>query len=173
MKPRFNPAAAMHWFAGCFKSQDVPPGIHDVGRCVMTLVAPDGATVQRDEGPKGDGFKDPKEPALSLPPLLLFLERNQIKLTQAQWKELCRDATALQIKPKEHTPPEAIAALKELQDEMPEDARPRDKTSAERVGVSMVQHRIERATIAEFDRLKKELEVNTKRMVRRVPAAVS
>jgi len=150
MSKKVNEAAALKFARAVLKEQNVPPGNHDLSRVRIVIILPEGASVDRLEGSEGNG-QEAAGPADSVnaAAALRFIQLMGIgtPTTFPLWKQALKEVTELDLKAKDLTPPEAKAALKQIHEEMPADARATKATPAACSGV--------KGAIVEIDRLTK------------------
>lgn len=151
---KVNEAAALHFAEGCLRDNEVPVGDHDLSRVRVILTFPDGAAVQRGEGSEGDGHEaEGAGQSVNAVAALLFIKKSGIKgpTSFGLWKSCILEAAKTKLKAKDLTPPEAVEAMREIHEAIPDDEKPTKKTSASRVGVAGVEISVERLTIKSFE----------------------
>lgn len=142
--------AALHLAQGALKSQDVPPGHHDLSRVQVTLTFPEFAAVDRGAGTQGDGFDAGDEPpGLELPAaaVLLFVNRllEESGELQAEWAGLWYECIRAALAGADaDPPPSALVALARVQAELPPAAPVPRRTAAKRTGASEVAIAVKR-----------------------------
>lgn len=129
-------AAVIHALKGILKDEDVPVGSYELGGVKVTITLPDDAQVVRESGTEGNGF-DAGTKELSMPPaaMALMLHSMQPAPTKASWKKLIKTVIREGVVPDDHLPPNARAALKDLNREMAAELRTLKKTAAKRLNV--------------------------------------
>jgi hypothetical protein len=148
-KLKINEAAALHFAAGAIDSQEVPIGRHELTGHRVVIGFADGSAVERGVGSEGDGFDSyAAKSQLTLAASLLFLDRASPDMTAGArtklWAQCIQAGLDKTTKIEDLIPREASDALEQMKARMQADCTARRKTPAKRLGMDLVQVRVEK-----------------------------